>query len=167
MNQRGTQGDVSGTEEVTLMAVWPTIGATRAGRLVGRLSGIRFGLGRFFTMGKLLAVLTIPLSLGVFFWQLLPFVARRYWITDRRIMIQDGLSAVSGQSIGLDQFDEIRVEQLAGQAWLRTGEVVFLSAGREVFRLSGVPRPEVFRRVCLEAQSSLAAVRRVLETQAV
>ncbi|MCD4728242.1 MAG: PH domain-containing protein, partial [Pirellulales bacterium] len=64
--------------EVTCKVVWPTIGATRAGRLVGRLAAVRFGVGEFFTLGKLLAVASIPLSLAVFAWQLMPFVCRRY-----------------------------------------------------------------------------------------
>jgi hypothetical protein len=51
--------------EVPSMTVWPTIGSTRIGRLVGRLCGIRLGWG-FFTLGKLLAILTIPLSLAAF-----------------------------------------------------------------------------------------------------
>jgi hypothetical protein len=164
MNQSGG-GNLAGAGETTVMVVWPTIGATRIGRLVGRLSGVRIGLGGFFTLGKLLALLTIPLSLGVFCWQLLPYVARRYRITNRRIVIGRGLSGVAGGSIGMDEFDEIRVEQLPGQAWLRAGEVLYLRDGRERFRLSGVSRPEVFRRVCLETQMSLASVRRVLEEQ--
>ena len=57
--------------ETTVMTIWPTIGATAPGRWVGRLSGLRLGWG-FFTLGKLLALATIPLSLAVFCWQLLP-----------------------------------------------------------------------------------------------
>jgi len=146
------------------MVVWPTIGATRLGRIVGRLSGVRVGVG-FFTLGKLLAVLTIPLSLGVFCWQLLPYVARRYRITDRRIVTEKGLSGVPDGSIGLDEFDEIRIEELPGQAWLHAGEVAYLREGREVFRLSGVSRPDVYRRVCLETKTSLASVRSALEAE--
>ena len=159
-------GDPSQTEESTLTTVWPTIAATRLGRLAGRLAGVRIGLGRFFTLGKLLAVATIPLSLAVFGWQLLPMVARRYRLTDRRILVEKGLTAVPDRWIGWDEFDQIRVEELSGQAWLRAGEVVFLGGDREVFRLSGVSRPEVFRRLLLQTQASLAAVRRVLREQA-
>lgn len=94
----------------------------------------------------------IPVSIAVFAWQLLPFVMRRYRVTDRRVLIQKGLSAVEEASLELDQFDAIDVVVLLGQDWLHAGEVLFLRGGKEVFRLSGVSRPEAFRQMCLKAQ---------------
>jgi hypothetical protein len=146
--------------ETTIMTVWPTIGATTLGRWVGRLCGVRLGLG-FFTLGKLLALATIPLSLAVFIWQLLPVVCRRYSLTSRRIVVQKGLNAVEGPAIALDEFDSIEVVIRSGQDWLHSGELVFQRGGREVFRLSGVSRPEVFRQVCLKAQKALLSFRAV------
>jgi len=151
--------------ELTSMIAWPTIGATRLGRLVGQLAGIPVGLGRFLTLGKLMALLTIPLSLGVFAWQLLPFVYRRYRLTSRRIVVDKGLSAVEERSVGLDQFDGIEILVLPGQAWLRAGELVFRRGGIEVFRLPGVSRPIPFREVCLKARTALIAVRDVLQQE--
>ncbi len=141
--------------EVTCKVVWPTIGATRAGRLVGRLAAVRFGVGEFFTLGKLLAVASIPLSLAVFAWQLMPFVCRRYALTNRRIIIRKGLMPIDERWLSLDEFDSIEVESLPGQHWLHAGELIFKRAGAEALRLSGVSRPEVFRHVCLTAQSAL------------
>lgn len=147
------------------MTVWPTIGATEAGRLVGRLAAIRIGLGSFFTLGTILAVATIPISLAVFAWQLMPVVCRRYTLTDRRIIIRKGLSAVDEASVELDQFDVIEVQVLSGQKWHRSGDLVFRQDGTEVFRLRGVSRPEVFRQVCLKVQDALISVRRVVQEQ--
>ncbi len=141
--------------EVTCKVVWPTIGATGAGRLVGRLAAVHCGIGRFFTLGKLLAVASIPLCLLVFAWQLMPHVSRRYALTNRRIIIRRGLMPVDERWIGLDEFDAVGVEILPGQQWLHAGEVIFKRAGGEALRLSGVSRPEVFRRICLTAQSAL------------
>jgi hypothetical protein len=135
------------------MTVWPTIGATAWGRLVGRLSGLPWGYG-FFTLGKIFALATIPLSLAVFCWQLMPFVCRRYTLTNRRLVVRKGLSAVEGPSIRLDQFDEIDVLILPGQEWLHTGHLCFRRQGAEVFRLAAVPRPEVLRQVCLKAKKA-------------
>ena len=154
------------SDEVTSMIVWPSIAATPAGRLVGRLAAVKLGIGRFFTLGKLLAVATIPISLAAFAWKLMPFVARRYRLTSQRIIIQSGLSAVDQTSIRLDEFDAIDVLHLPGQEWLRAGEMVFRKDGREVFRLSGVTRPESFRQTCLKARTALVSVRKVLEEQA-
>ncbi len=148
------------TPETTIMTVWPTIGATAPGRWVGRLCEVKLGLG-FFTLGKLLALATIPLSLTVFIWQLLPVVCRRYRLSNRRIMIQKGLKAIEGPAIALDEFDAIDVLLRPGQDWLHAGDLVFRRQGREVFRLSGVSRPEVFRQVCLKAQNALLSFRAV------
>jgi hypothetical protein len=151
--------------DVNVMTVWPTIGATGLGRLVGALAGIRLGLGGFFTIGKAMAVATIPISLAVFCWQLLPFVCRRYTLTSRRIVVQKGYRAIDERAIALEQFDAIRVEVRPGQAWLHAGDLVFQQSGREVFRLSGVSRPDVFRGVCLETQMALLSVSDVLQRQ--
>jgi hypothetical protein len=151
--------------EATIMTVWPTIGATSAGRLVGRLSGLRLGWG-FFTLGKLMALATIPLSLAVFCWQLLPGVCRRYKLTSRRIVLQKGLAPQDAAGIGLDEFDAVEVLLLPGQDWLHCGELIFRRGESEVFRLCGVSRPEIFRQLCLKARTALLSFRKVLREQA-
>ncbi len=141
-------------DEFPVMTVWPTLGATAAGRWVGCLCGLRLGWG-FFTVGKLMALATIPVSLTVFCWQLLPWVCRRYAISNRRVLIQRGLSAVEGSSLSLDAFDAVEVIVRPGQAWLHAGDVVFRQGSQELLRLAGVSRPEVFRQVCLKVRSVL------------
>lgn len=150
--------------EVPSMTVWPSIGATGAGRLVGRLAAIGGGVG-VFTVGNLLAVLTIPISLVVYVWRLLPYVATRYTVTNRRVVVRKGLRATDAESIGLTDFDTIDVEVLDGQAWLRAGDVIFRREGNEVFRLAGVTRPYAFREVCRKAHTALASVRGVVGAQ--
>lgn len=167
MTQANDNSATAEPREVTATIIWPTIGATAPGRWVGRMCGVKIGSGAFFTVGKLLALATIPVSLAVFFWQLLPFVCRRYTLTDRRIVVQKGLTAVDERSIGLDEFDAIDVEILPGQQWLQAGELVFKREGAEVFRLSGVSRADVFRQVCLKVRGALLSVREVVRRQAV
>ncbi len=145
--------------EVTCKVVWPTIGATRAGRLVGRLAAVRLGWGEFFTLGKLLALATIPLSLAVFCWQLMPYVCRRYALTNRRIIVRKGLLPMDGRWLELDEFETIDVAVLPGQAWLHAGDLIFRHGGNEVLRLRGVSRPEVLRHVCLTARNAFLYVR--------
>ena len=153
--------------EVTCKVVWPTIAATGAGRLVGRLAAVRLGCGEFFTLGKLLAVATIPLSLAVFAWQLMPYVCRRYTLTNRRIIIRKGLMAVDGQWISLDDFDSIDIDVLPGQEWFHAGDLIFRHGESEVLRLAGVSRPETCRQMCLTARSALTSVRDAVHRQAV
>lgn len=158
--------NLSSPAELDAMITWPTIGALTPGRLVGRLAAIRIGVPRFLTVGMLLAVATIPVSLCVYAWQLLPFVFRRYRITDRRVVVDKGLGLKEERSLGLDEFDEIEIVVLPGQEWLRSGELVFRRDGQEVFRLSGVSRPVPLREVCLKARAALIGVRGVLQSQA-
>jgi len=136
------------------------------GRLVGRLCASKIGIGRFFTLGKIWALVTIPLSLAVFCWQLMPYICRRYTLTNRRIIIRRGLQPLDAKWVDLDGFDTIEVEVLPGQQWLHAGELIFKHGEIEVLRLSGVSRPEVFRQVCLSAQNALLSVRKIVEQQA-
>jgi hypothetical protein len=154
-------------EEVTSMIVWPSIGASRLGRIAGQLVGAPYTVGRFFVLGRFLAVPAIPVALLAFAWKLMPFFARRYRLTNQRVVIEKGLSHVEDRSIRLDEFDEIEIEVLPGQKWLRAGELKFQQDGREVFRLSGVGSPKSFRKTCLKARTAVVSVRGVLEEQAV
>jgi hypothetical protein len=151
--------------ERKIMTVWPGIGSMALGRWVGQLAGNRLGYG-FFTLGKPLALATIPVSLAVYLWRLMPVACRRYTLTDRRLIIQRGLTAQNGPSIGLDEFDVIDVAVLPGQDWLHAGDLVFRREGKEVFRLRGVSRPEGFRQVCLKARNALIRGREVCQQQA-
>jgi PH (Pleckstrin Homology) domain-containing protein len=153
-----------GSGEVASMTIWPSIGSYSLGRTVGKLSANRIGWG-FFTLGKVLAAVTIPISLVAFACRLLPFVARRYTLTNQRVIVQKGLSKVEGKSIDLDEFDTIEVRVTPGQEFFHAGDVIFKRGSEEVLSLSGVSRPEPFRQVCLKAQTALLSVRAVLEQQ--
>ena len=59
----------------------------------------------------------------------------------------------------------IDVAVLPGQDFLHAGELVFKRDGKEVFRLSGVSRPEAFRQVCLKARNAMVRGRQVCEQQ--
>src|SRR5438105_4477064 len=150
--------------EVTIMTVWPSIAAMRLGRVIGRACGIAVPKPPF-NVGKLLALAMIPLALTLYFYRFaVPLVTAmltlgmfpvnstclRYRLTNRRLVIQKGLLPVDGRSVALDQFDSIEVLVLRGQEWYPAGELIFRKGPVEVFRLSGVSRPETFRQVCLK-----------------
>jgi len=156
---------MSEASENKIMTVWPGIGSMALGRWVGLMAGNRLGSG-FFTLGKLLALATIPVSLTVYLWRLMPGACRRYTLTNRRLIVQRGLTAKDGPSIGLDEFNSIEIALLAGQDWLHAGDLVFQRDGKEVFRLRGVSRPEGFRQVCLKARNALIRGRQVCQEQA-
>ena len=146
--------------EVVSATVWPTIGDTRLGRIVGTLAGNRTGKG-FFTLGRLLAVVCIPVALAVYVWQLLPPGICRYRLTNRRIILQRTSDPRPGvHRVGGVRRDPAR-PRVPGQDYLN-GELVFLRDGSEVFRLASIPRPDTFREVCLKARTARITIGAVL-----
>lgn len=175
--------------EVTIMEVWPSLAALGGGRFWGRLYGNRSGATVpgtpiVLSIGKIIALLSIPLVLPIYFLMLLPcflylpklgplprvFVsnpwARRYRLTNRRVIIERASGEVEA-SVGLENFDQIDVEVLPGQEWYPAGELIFRQGKVETFRLSGVPRPETFRQTCLKAQRAHSSVKKVVEREPV
>lgn len=173
--------------EVTIMTVWPSLAAGSFGQFWGRqyanssgitLAGIRL------TIGKLIALASVPIILPLYFLTVLPCLiflpklgplpriyvsnplAKRYRLTNRRVTIER-LSGEVESSVSLDGFDTIDLRVLPGQAWYPAGELIFRNGTVETFRLSGVPRPETFRQTCLKAQRAHASVKKVVERQAV
>ncbi len=148
------------TREVTVMTVFPTLGAYAPGRVIGRLCSVQWGFG-FFTLGKLMAVLLIPFAIGLFAFSLLPGVITRYRLTNRRVVVQTGLRAIDQRWVDFDRFDTIDIEVLPGQKWYPCGELIFRRGPIETFRLSGVSRPETFRHTCLAARRGYLGAREV------
>ncbi|REK17509.1 MAG: PH domain-containing protein [Planctomycetota bacterium] len=139
------------TREVTVMTVFPTLGAFSTGRLMGRLCGVQLGYG-IFTLGNLFALLLIPFALALFAYSLLPWVLTRYRLTNRRVTVQKWVRPVDERWVDFDRFDTIDIEVQPGQEWYPCGDLVFRSGATETFRLAGVSRPETFRHTCLAAR---------------
>jgi hypothetical protein len=171
------------TGEITIMAIWPTLGAVPVGRAWGRLYMNKAGMTIFgvpVTVGRLTALASIPFILPVYVLMLLPcFIflpkigpvpriywsnarCRRYRLTNRRVIIEHGTSGTVFGEVSLDDFDTIDVQVLPGQEWYPCGDLIFRDARMEKLRLSGVSRPETFRQTCLKAQRSHSAVKRAL-----
>ena len=151
----------SEVKEVTIMIVWPSNAAYGIGRLLGQAYAIQAGF-YIFTIGNLIALLSIPIALAIYFYRVAPFVGTRYKLTNRRVIVQSGLSGTDDRWVDLDRFDRIEVVRLPGQAWYDAGDLVFSKAGVETFRLSGVSRPEAFRHVCLKAHQAHIGVKAAL-----
>lgn len=162
--------------EVTVMTVWPSIGATAYGRWWGRRFANSVGITLFgvpLTVGRLMALISIPFILPVYFHMLvprLPFVfwgvpnpaCRRYRLTNRRVVVEQAFGGGEQQSVSLDRFDSIALEVQPGQAWYPAGDLVFRNGQVETFRLLGVPHPESFRRTCMKAHAGFIGVQSAL-----
>lgn len=140
------------------MTVWPSIATLPGGKLIGQLCGVKSGFGRFFTLGKLLALLCIPPAVALYFLRVLPLNCRRYALTNRRVVVQYGIHKKDERWVDLDNFDSIEIESQPGYAWYRAGDLVFRKGQIETFRLPGVVNPGSFRATCLKARHAYVSV---------
>jgi hypothetical protein len=86
-----------------------------------------------------------------------PF-CHRYRLTNRRVIVEDGLGTEQQQFVSLDRFDNIEVRVLPGQEWFPCGDLIFKLGPVETFRLQAVPRAETFQQTCLKAHKSFVGV---------
>ena len=163
-------------EEVTIMTVWPSVAATGYGRWWGRRYANQIGVRLFgipLTLGHLVALLSVPLILPIYFHMLvprLPFIVfgkvnrscRRYRLTNRQVLIEPGLGGPAIESVALDRFDDIQIEVVPGQAWYYAGDLRLCLGQTEILRLPGVPRPETFRRACLKVRGAYVSVAEIV-----
>jgi len=151
--------------EVTVMTVWPSVAKYGLGRVLGQAYAIRWPDAYIFRLGNLLALLAIPLSLPLFFLRIAPGIGTRYRLTNRRIIVERGLSSKEDKAVDLDRFDKIEIEVQPGQAWYDAGDLVFKQGNVETFRLEGVSRPAAFRATCLKSQMAHSGVKRARQQQ--
>jgi hypothetical protein len=139
------------------MTVWPSVAATSLGRTLGLLYRIKEGFGPI-SIGRVALLATIPLGLMLYLSMRAPWAIRRYRLTNRRVIVEQGINPKVKQFVLLGGFDAIDVEVSSGQEWYAAGDLVFRRGPVETLRLPGVSRPESFRRVCLEARQAYGSV---------
>jgi hypothetical protein len=92
------------------------------------------------------------LAMGPFYFlKVAPFFARRYTLTNRRLMIRRGLKPKPSQEVALADIDDIRVVNDANSDFFMAGNLEVISKGKVVLTLPGVPGPEAFRHAILNA----------------
>ena len=79
--------------ETTVMTVWPSVASTGFGRALGRVYGLREGVGAL-TLGRLALVATIPVGLLLYLSLRLPWAFTRYRLTNRRVLVEQGVNPV-------------------------------------------------------------------------
>ncbi len=150
-------------KEVTAMVVWPSLASRADGRALGRIYQNDSGIDVFgipVTIGRILALLSAPFVVPLFFLTLNPLSAIRYRLTNRGLLVEKGWRHKVVRSVALDRFDNVQIEVLPGQQWYRAGDLVFRLGPTETFRLAGVPNPEPFRHTCIKAHQSYVGVRK-------
>lgn len=127
--------------EALIREVWPSVAATPAAA----------SLGRALICSIVGAPLGWLLLAPVYFAKLLPFVAKRYTLTNRRVMIQRGLKPKPSREVPLVDIDDVRVQRDANSEFYRAGTLEILAHGKVALTLPGVPEPESFRQAIVAA----------------
>jgi hypothetical protein len=108
-------------------------------------------LGRKLVCSIVLAPAGWALMLPVYFLKILPGVARRYTLTNRRVMLRRGLKPVPSQEVKLSEIDDVRVVKDANTQFFRAATLEIVSGGKVVLTLPGVPEADAFRISILNA----------------
>ncbi len=153
-------------KEVTCMTVWPSVAAMSlgpfpVGRMLGQLYSIPVGIPPV-TVGNLICLASIPVALALYARRIGPFVATRYRVTNKRVVVERGITGKEERSISLDKFDSVEIRVRPGQEWFDAGDLVFLQGNVEKFVLEGVSRPDAFRNLCVRANQAFCGVQEAL-----
>jgi hypothetical protein len=145
---------VSASQEREIETEFPSIAAVAPGRLLGsllesipaRIGGIKLSY----------LIFGLPLApLGLVGYLQLKVTGQRYTVTNRSVSVRSALTGQLVKQVALKDIADVTVEVLGGQEFYRAGDVVIRNAsGDETLRCSGVPQPERFRHVILEARDA-------------
>ena len=128
--------------EANIRTAWPSVtAASLAGANLGRT------LIRSIVFAPLGWVLLAPL----YFIKVAPFFAKRYTLTNRRLMVRRGLKGRPRQEVALSAIDDVRLVEDSYNPFYRSATLEVLSGGKVVLTLTGVPEPEAFRQSILNA----------------
>lgn len=108
-------------------------------------------LGATLIRTKLLAPLAWLLLAPLYFKKILPFLAKRYTLTNRRLMIQRGLKPKPKQEIALADIDDVNLVESSYSSFYKAADLEVISGGQVKLKLTGVQEPECFRRSVLNA----------------
>jgi hypothetical protein len=109
------------------------------------------GLGRALTATVVLAPLGWLVMSAVYFGKLLPFVGRRYTLTNRRIMIRTVWKGAALKEVALADVDDVRVVTDANSDFFRAANLEIVSKGQVALTLPGVPEPEGFKHAIINS----------------
>ena len=127
--------------EATIRVVWPSVAASPAVASFGR------ALMRTIILAPLAWLMLAPF----YFKKILPGLACRYALTNRRLMIQRGWKRKPAHEINLAQIDEVRLKPESYDPFYRTADLEILSQGRVAMTLPAVPNAESFRHAIVNA----------------
>src|SRR5262249_21017869 len=131
--------------EALIREAWPSVAATPAA-----------ALGRTLTRTIVLAPLAWLLMAPFYFFKILPFLAKRYTLTNRRLMIQRGLKPAPTVEVKLEEIDDVKLVTDANSQFFRAGNLEIVCNGRVAMTLAGVPEADSFRQAIINSCNAWA-----------
>jgi uncharacterized membrane protein YdbT with pleckstrin-like domain len=113
-------------------------------------------LGKLLNNTIVLAPLGWLVMAGVYFGKVLPFVAVRYRLTDKRIMILRGWKGSIRQQVPLAEIDDVQLDPASIDQFFRSANLKIIHGGKAVMTLVAVPDAESFRHAILDARNAWA-----------
>jgi hypothetical protein len=128
--------------QAMIRETWPTVVGYAAG-----LSRLGERLMKTIVLAPLGWFLMAPLFLRKF----MPFLCKRYTLTNQRLMIQRGLKPHPIEEIPLADIDDVRLVEGTYDPFYLSGDLEVISNGQARMKLVGVSEPESFRRAVIDA----------------
>jgi hypothetical protein len=141
--------------EAMIRELFPSVAAHPAMAGLGKkISELGAKLARtvvLLPIGLLVAAAGWMIMAPAYFGKVLPFLAKRYTLTNRRLMIRRGLKAKPSHEVALADIDEVTIHKDANSEFFMAGNLEIISKGQVALRLPGVPGPEAFRHAIINA----------------
>lgn len=142
---------VSPKSESVIEELYPSIATTGLGQILNSLyESIPLGIGEFRISYLIFIPPTLPLALLLYFW--LKVFGSKYVVTNRAVKIGNALGLRVTDEVALAKVTDVSIDPDSRLSFYRTGDVRLTgSAGETLLLLRGVPYPERFRQVIVEA----------------
>ncbi len=127
--------------EAVIRETWPSVAAT---------PGVA-QLGAALQKSIILAPLGWLLLAPFYFKKVLPFVGRRYTLTNRRLMIRGLYPAKPSREVALADIDDVRFQPGSTNTFFRSANLEIISKGQTAMTLHGVKEADSFRLNILSA----------------
>ncbi len=139
--------------EAVIREVWPSVLGCAPGSEA--IAGLSLALSNTIVLRPLAWLLLLPLFLK----KITPLAAKRYVLTNRRLMLVRFGRKVPYREIPLADIDTVRVVPDSVSSHYRAGNLEVVSKGQVALTLRGVPEPESFRLAVLNACGAWAPSR--------
>jgi hypothetical protein len=127
--------------EALIRQAWPSVASIPAAA----------SLGRKLMLSRIGAPLAWMMLAPLYFKKILPFVATRYTLTNRRVMIRRGLKPVPVHEVALADIEDVRVVRDDNSDFYRAATLEILARGQVALTLPGTPEAESFRLAIFNA----------------